>query len=60
MRKFVVAVLLALVCASPAFAWKHHHSKPKPSHPQAIHQQNPWLKHPQHRKPHPVPKNHPA
>ena len=41
MKKFVVAALLFVVFAMPAFAKKHHN--PKPSHPQNIHAQNPNL-----------------
>jgi hypothetical protein len=61
MKKFAIAALLLVVYAAPAFAWSwHHHPKTKPSHPQAIHAQNPYLKHPTHRKPHAVPKTHPS
>jgi len=58
MRKFSVLVLLALVCAAPAFAWPWHkkpHKDPRMTeHPKAYHQQNPNLKH--HTK-HKMPKH---
>jgi len=58
MKKFIAAALLLVVFAAPAFAWKRH--KTHPSHPQAVHQQNPNLKHHVHHKvTHPKP-NHPS
>jgi hypothetical protein len=58
MKKFVALAFLLSVCAVPAFAKWHWHHQPKPSHPAAVHPQNPYLKHPQKHKAHPVPKNH--
>jgi hypothetical protein len=54
MRKFSILVLLALLCASPAFAG---HKKPRKDprvgqHPKAYHPKNPNLKHPvKHKMP---------
>ena len=47
MRKFSILVLLALVCAAPAFAWhKKPHKDPRAGvHPKAYHQKNEHLKH---------------
>jgi hypothetical protein len=60
MKKIAAAALL-LVCVLPAFAWKpkflqRHQSRP--SHPQAVHPQNPHLSHPVRHKPHPVEQHH--
>jgi hypothetical protein len=58
MLKFAATALLLVVFAVPAFAKKSH--TPKPSHPQAIHPTNPYLKHHARHKPHPVAKHHTA
>jgi hypothetical protein len=62
MKKFAaVAALLLVVGTAPAFAWKpkflQRHQN-RPSHPQAVHPENPNLKHHVQRKPHAVPKHH--
>ena len=47
MKKTVLTLLLALVCASPAFAWHRKHKDPRVrEHPKAIHEKNPHLQHP--------------
>jgi hypothetical protein len=63
MKKIAAAALLLVVGTAPAFAWKpnlnflHRHQN-GPSHPQAIHPQNPHLSHPVRHKPHPVEQHH--
>jgi hypothetical protein len=42
MKQFAAAAFLLILCAAPAFAW--HHVKTK-KYPQAVHPQNPYLKH---------------
>jgi hypothetical protein len=44
MKKLVAAALLSAVFVAPAFAAKH-----KVNHPKAMHAQNPYLKHPNHK-----------
>ena len=56
MKKTALAVLLTVLCATPAFAW-HWHKKPHKDprvveHPKAIHEKNPHLQHPvKHKMP---------
>jgi hypothetical protein len=53
MKKFVLAILLLLVCASPAFAWhKKAHKDPRVvQHPKVNHPRNQAVAHPLKHKP---------
>jgi hypothetical protein len=44
MKKFVLAAFLVMLFAVPAFAVQH-----KVTHPKAVHAQNPYLKHANHK-----------
>lgn len=55
MKKFIAVVLLALVCAVPAFARHKKHKDPRVAeHPKAYHPKNENLK---HQVKHKVPKH---